>query len=147
MQNDPCKIMFRYNIVFCISLNMKHINMMVSSIVLNILISPLDHIMRHTRKSFCHNDIRVWFLMCPSVCCMCSMYLYLYYYLPLYAVSPAVCGMKLFISLMHRVVLNLHCVNWHILCKDIFMNETVKLLLHSSWCRRRQPEGGLYWLG
>jgi len=87
--------------VLHISLNMKHINMMVSSIVLNILISALDHIMRHTCKSFCYNDIRVRFLMCHSVCGMCSIYLSLYNYLTLYIVSKEVRGMRLFINLMH----------------------------------------------
>jgi hypothetical protein len=36
---------------------------------------------------------------------------------------------------------------WHILCEDIFTNETAKLLLHSSWRRKGQPGGSLYWLG
>ena len=48
MQNDPSKIILKHNIVLCISLNMKHINMMVTTIVLNILISSPDHTMRRT---------------------------------------------------------------------------------------------------
>jgi len=72
------------NITLCcvhISLNMKHINMMVSSIVLNILISPLDHIMRHTCKSFCYNDIRVKFWMWHV------QYRYIYIYIYLFIIT------------------------------------------------------------
>jgi phosphopantetheinyl transferase len=65
--------------------------MKVSSIVLNIFVSPLDHIMRHRCKRFCHNHIRVRFLMHQSVYCVCSTYLSLYYDLTQCLVSHKVC--------------------------------------------------------
>ena len=41
-------------------------------------------------------------------------------------------------------MLSLQCQNWHILCKDILVNGTVRFLLRDSWCRKGHSGGTGY---